>query len=92
MIQVSGNPLDFSFLKLTDIESIIHYKLQICLGLRKEEPRAGKRKPVRESDDEEDKKVFLNLLIYFYRTTILLIKSKNKYLQSKFKPKMQNLM
>ena len=26
------------------------------IGLRKEEPRAGKRKPVEESDDEEEQK------------------------------------
>ena len=29
---------------------------QIAIGLRKEEPRAGKRKPIEESDDEEDAK------------------------------------
>ena len=54
VISVSGNPLDFSFLKLTDIESIFIQKLQNSLGLRKEEPRSGKRKPVKESDDEDD--------------------------------------
>ena len=26
------------------------------LGLKKEDPRAGKRKPIEESDDEEDTK------------------------------------
>jgi len=44
-IKVSGNPLDFSFLKLTSIEA-----------LKKEEPRSGKRKPIEESEDEEDTK------------------------------------
>jgi len=44
-IFVSGNPLDFSFLKLENIEA-----------LKKEEPRSGKRKPIEESDDEEEQK------------------------------------
>jgi hypothetical protein len=31
------------------------------VGLRKEEPRSGKRKPIEESEDEEDqKKVSIN--------------------------------
>jgi hypothetical protein len=34
------------------------------VALRKEEPRTGKRKPIEESEDEEDqKKVTLNFLI-----------------------------
>jgi Leucine-rich repeat (LRR) protein len=37
--------LDFSFLHIQTIES-----------LKKEEPRAGKRKPIEESEDEEDAK------------------------------------
>uniref|UniRef100_A0A7S3FUK3 Leucine-rich repeat-containing protein 51 n=1 Tax=Strombidium rassoulzadegani TaxID=1082188 RepID=A0A7S3FUK3_9SPIT len=40
-----GTPLDFSFLKLQDVQS-----------LRKETPRAGKRKPIEKEDDEEDAK------------------------------------
>lgn len=44
-IHVSGNPLDFSFLGLKKIHL-----------LRKEEARAGKRKPIENSDDEEEKK------------------------------------
>ncbi|CDW82522.1 leucine-rich repeat-containing protein 51-like [Stylonychia lemnae] len=51
VIKVSGNPLDFSFLKLQNIES-----------LKKEEPRSGKRKPIEESEDEEDQKKNENLL------------------------------
>ena len=43
---ISGKPLDFSFLKLTNVEQ-----------LRKEVPRDnGKRKPIAESDEEEDMK------------------------------------
>ena len=64
---MNGNPLDFSFLKLQDIESKFNHNiyeglniLQLTfLGLKKEEPRAGKRKPVEENEDEEDKKVEL---------------------------------
>lgn len=32
------------------------------LGLRKEEPRAGKRKPVEESEDEEEQKKVLAVI------------------------------
>jgi hypothetical protein len=42
---VGGNPLDFSFLHLKDVES-----------LNKENPRSGKRRPCGESDDEDDNK------------------------------------
>lgn len=45
-IHVSGNPLDFSFLGLKKIEL-----------LKKEEARSGKRKPIENSDDEEEKKL-----------------------------------
>ena len=41
----SGPPIDFSFLKLQDVQS-----------LRKERPRAGKRKPIEKDEDEEDSK------------------------------------
>ena len=44
-INHAGPPLDFSFLKLQDVQS-----------LRKERPRAGKRKPIEKDDDEEDNK------------------------------------
>lgn len=44
-IEHSGPPLDFSFLKLQDVQS-----------LKKERPRAGKRKPIEKDDDEEDNK------------------------------------
>lgn len=44
-INVSGNPLDFSFLGLKKIEQ-----------LKKEEARSGPRKPIENSDDEEEKK------------------------------------
>ena len=40
-----GAPLDFSFLKLQDVQS-----------LRKERPRAGKRKPIEKDDEEEEGK------------------------------------
>lgn len=40
--KVPGKPLDFSFLKLTEIAK-----------LRKVNPRDGKRKPIPESDEEE---------------------------------------
>jgi len=40
-----GPPLDFSFLKLQEVQS-----------LRKERPRAGKRKPIEKDEDEEDQK------------------------------------
>jgi hypothetical protein len=32
------------------------YNSSLHIGLRKEEPRAGKRKPVEESEDEEEQK------------------------------------
>ena len=44
-IQHSGPPLDFSFLKLQDVQS-----------LKKERPRAGKRKAIEKDEDEEDAK------------------------------------
>ena len=44
-IQHSGPPLDFSFLKLQDVQ---------CL--KKERPRKGKRKPIEKDEDEEDAK------------------------------------
>ena len=44
-IEHQGPPLDFSFLKLQDVQS-----------LRKERPRAGKRKPIEKDDEEEDEK------------------------------------
>lgn len=44
-IEHSGPPLDFSFLNLQDVAS-----------LRKERPRAGKRKPIEKDEDEEDAK------------------------------------
>ena len=48
---ISAKPLDFSFLKLTDIAQ-----------LRKEVQRGGNRKKIPESDDEEDmKKVSYNI-------------------------------
>ena len=51
---MSGNPLDFSFLKLQTVESTAsHVDL---VGLRKEEPRSGRRKPIEESEDEEEQK------------------------------------
>jgi len=40
---VPQKPLDFSFLKIVDIGQ-----------LRKEVARGGKRRPIPESDDEED--------------------------------------
>lgn len=62
-INVSGNPLDFSFLKLTSIDGKFH-KIHILIVLKKEEPRSGKRKPIEESDDEEEsKKVRIIILI-----------------------------
>ena len=44
-IENPGKPLDFSFLKLQDVES-----------LKKERARAGRRKPILKDDDEEDQK------------------------------------
>ena len=44
-IEHAGEPLDFSFLKLQDVNS-----------LRKERPRAGKRKPIEKDEEEEDSK------------------------------------
>lgn len=44
-IEHSAQPLDFSFLKLQDVQS-----------LKKERPRAGKRKPIEKDEDEEDAK------------------------------------
>jgi len=44
-IEHFGPPLDFSFLKLQEVQS-----------LRKENPRAGKRKPIEKDEDEEDTK------------------------------------
>lgn len=40
-----GKPLDFSFLKLQDVQA-----------LRKERPRGGKRKPIEKDEEEEDGK------------------------------------
>ena len=40
-----GSPLDFSFLKLTDVKS-----------LEKEKPRGGVRIPIEKDDDEEEAK------------------------------------
>ena len=45
VIEHSGPPLDFSFLNLQEVTS-----------LRKERPRAGKRKPIEKDEDEEDAK------------------------------------
>jgi len=42
---VSDKPLDFSFLKLTEINQ-----------LKKEMQRSGKRKPIAESEEEDDVK------------------------------------
>ena len=51
--KVSSKPLDFSFLKIVDVAQ-----------LRKEVARGGTRRPIPESDDEEDmKKVSLTLSI-----------------------------
>ena len=44
-IEHEGVPLDFSFLKLTDVES-----------LKRENPRAGVRIPVEIEEDEEEAK------------------------------------
>ncbi len=44
-IHHSGKPLDFSFLKLQDVQS-----------LKKERPREGKRKAIEKDEDEEDAK------------------------------------
>lgn len=44
-IEHSGKPLDFSFLKIMEVGS-----------LRKERPRAGRRKPIEKDEDEEDAK------------------------------------
>ena len=44
-IEHSGKPLDFSFLKLQDVQS-----------LRKERPRDGTRKPIEKDEEEEDAK------------------------------------
>lgn len=44
-IEHHGPPLDFSFLKLQDVQS-----------LRKENPRSGVRKPIEKDDEEEDGK------------------------------------
>ena len=44
-IEHFGPPLDFSFLKLQEVQA-----------LRKERPRAGKRKPIEKDEDEEDTK------------------------------------
>ena len=52
---MSGNPLDFSFLKLENIEGEL-LLLTLISALKKEEPRSGKRKPIEESDDEEEQK------------------------------------
>jgi hypothetical protein len=36
------------------------------IGLKKEEPRAGKRKPIEESDDEEETKKVRQLFTHLY--------------------------
>jgi hypothetical protein len=42
---IENQSLDFSFCDLTDVVS-----------LKKKEPRAGKRKPIQDSDNEEEDK------------------------------------
>lgn len=63
---VQGRPLDFSFLKIQDIGCKwllqVNSFLHLHLELKKENARSGKRKPIIETDDEEDqKKVWLDL-------------------------------
>lgn len=41
-VTIENQSLDFSFCELTDVVS-----------LKKKEPRAGKRKPIQDSDNEE---------------------------------------
>lgn len=43
-IQHNGTPLDFSFLKLQDVQA-----------LAKERPREGRRKPIQKDDEDEEK-------------------------------------
>lgn len=55
--KVSAQPLDFSFLKIADIAQ-----------LRKEVERKGSRRPIPESEDEEDQKK-VSLEVSIFRTT-----------------------
>lgn len=50
-MKVEGGALDFSFLELTSV-----------IDLRKKEPRAGKRKPIEETENDEDDKKNESLL------------------------------
>ena len=62
---ISDKPLDFSFLKLTDIAQ-----------LRKEGARDGKRKPIAESDEDDDQKkvsyTFKSTTVFIFRRLRLL--------------------
>lgn len=76
---ISDKPLDFSFLKMTEIAQ-----------LKKEPQRSGKRKPIHESEEEDDvKKVSYRFkpthLQISFRTTMLL---HNKSRQETRQPKM----
>ena len=56
---IQGKPLDFSFLKIQDIQrkyGINQTNKLPLIELRKENARSGKRKPIIETDDEEDQK------------------------------------
>ena len=57
-IITSDKPLDFSFLNLQNIECKYHRETitEKSIALKKEDPRAGKRKPIEESEDEEESK------------------------------------
>lgn len=57
-IITSDKPLDFSFLNLQNIECKYQpYSItENSIALKKEDPRAGKRKPIEESEDEEESK------------------------------------
>jgi hypothetical protein len=55
VIIANAQPLDFSFLHLQNVESNKNNFMSV-IGLKKEEPRAGKRKPIEESEDEEETK------------------------------------
>ena len=56
--KVNAKPLDFSFLKIDNIQSKLSVALLTwySIDLRKEPQRGGKRKPIPESDDEEESK------------------------------------
>lgn len=55
MVSISGNSLFFAHHSLSRL-LFQRFSITCSIVLKKEEPRAGKRKPIEESEDEDDTK------------------------------------